>query len=138
MQLLSVWLLSDLCRVCGLCLCFGKSRSLKTTELPISQLEISSVHPHQCAAGDETATETDVESQTAPAPGGAAPGARHAIPTHVLEVERQLDSFLPTEVQEQRMSGLIQSLLCAACLGEPWLVDPLPAQRVAGVHSLPA
>ena len=79
-----------------------------------------------------------MESQTAPAPGDAAPGRRHAVPTHVLEVERQLDSFLPMEVQEQRMSGLIQSLLCAACLGELWVVELLHAHRIAGVHSPPA
>ena len=71
-----------------------------------------------------------MESQKGPAPGDAAPGPGHAFPTHALEVERQLDSFLPTEVQEQRMSGLIQSLLCAACLGELWMVELLHATEL--------
>eukprot|EP00891_Asterochloris_glomerata_P004773 jgi/Astpho2/4773/fgenesh1_pm.00067_%23_74_t len=86
----------------------------------------------------ETATETDVESQTAPAPGDAAPGPEHAIPTHALEVERQLDSFLPTEVQEQRMSGLIQSLLCAACLAITPLLKYVPTSVLWGYFSFMA
>ena len=35
-----------------------------------------------------------------------------------FDAERELDAaMLPVEVKEQRLSGLLQSLLCAACLG---------------------
>lgn len=36
-----------------------------------------------------------------------------------FDAERELDAaMLPVEVKEQRVSGLIQSLLCGACLGK--------------------
>jgi hypothetical protein len=35
-----------------------------------------------------------------------------------FDAERELDAAaLPVEVKEQRLSGLLQSLLCGACLG---------------------
>jgi hypothetical protein len=35
-----------------------------------------------------------------------------------FDAERELDAaMLPVEVKEQRLSGLLQSLLCGACLG---------------------
>ena len=44
--------------------------------------------------------------------------------TEHFDLVRDIDSVLPMEVQEQRMSGLIQSLLVAVCLREP--PSPLP------------
>lgn len=39
--------------------------------------------------------------------------------TKDFDAERELDAaMLPVEVKEQRLSGLIQSILCGACLGE--------------------
>ena len=39
-------------------------------------------------------------------------------PADQFDLVQDLDCVLPTEVQEQRVSGLIQSLLVAVCLRE--------------------
>lgn len=41
-----------------------------------------------------------------------------AKPANDFDLVRDIDSVLPMEVQEQRVSGLVQSLLVAVCLRE--------------------
>ena len=53
-----------------------------------------------------------------------------------FDAERELDAaMLPVEVKEQRLSGLLQSLLCGACLGALCRAQGAVLLRGAGLRS---
>ena len=55
-------------------------------------------------------------------------------PADHFDLVRDLEQVLPQEVQEQRLSNLIQSLLVAVCLREP----PSPRASYPKAPPLPA
>lgn len=70
--------------------------------------------------------------------GSPAGGSPHA---EAFDVDRELDALTETEVVEQRVSGLLQSLLTGACVGAPplcsWRSRP-PASHARLSRSCPS
>lgn len=61
-------------------------------------------------------------------------------PSEDFDLVREIDCILPTEVQEQRVSNLLQSLLVAVCLRESLVLHAVPFQKLPSVpfHKLPS
>lgn len=66
---------------------------------------------HACAEPPSSNVSTSGDGMDSPAG-----GSLHA---EAFDVDRELDALTETEVVEQRVSGLLQSLLTGACVGAP-------------------
>ena len=59
-------------------------------------------------------------------------------PAEDFDLVREIDCVLPTEVQEQRVSNLIQSLLVAVCLRKPLSPCSVPYHMIFSLNRFSA
>jgi hypothetical protein len=61
-----------------------------------------------------------------------------AAETKVFDFERDIDTYIPIEVTETRVTGLLQSLLVAACLGLTPVLQRIPSAVLWGYFAFMA